>query len=474
MKKYDLIVIGGGAGGLTVASGAASLGAQVALVEKNSSLGGDCLHYGCVPSKSLIAAANEVYHSRKLPDFGFHVTGSVDMKKVKERVKGAVAHIQEHDSTERFENMGVDVFFGAASFEDAHTVTIGNQEKIAGKRIIIATGSRPVIPNFPGLKEAGFETNETIFDREELPETMIFIGGGPIGLEIAQAYSRLGTKTIVLERSEAVLGKEDEEIQQLAIEFLSKEIDIRTEVEVKEVKVDGKNKIVLYEKNGKIEEVIGDALFLGVGRKPNTDTLNLEKIGVEVNERGHIVVNDRLQSSVPHIYGIGDINGAFPFTHGAGMEGKLIVQNAVLGLRRKVSYDTLPWTTYTSPEIFHVGKTEKEARESEDEISVYQNGLEEVDRFVADANVTGTVKIITNKRGKILGAHAVGKGAGDWMQTVIFAMEKGAKIGELSTMIYPYPNHAAAIQRTADQYWREKLFDGMLPKITKKYIQWFR
>ncbi|MEI5909392.1 FAD-dependent oxidoreductase [Bacillus spongiae] len=474
MKKYDLVVIGGGAGGLTVASGAASLGAKVALIEKGAALGGDCLHYGCVPSKALIAAANDVHYLQKTNDFGFTVSGKVDMKKVKERVKQAIQHIQVHDSTERFEDMGVDVYFGAAKFVDSHIITIADRERVYGKRIVVATGSRPIVPSIPGLDEVGYETNETIFDREELPETMIFIGGGPISLEIAQAYSRLGTQAIVLERSEAILGKEDESIQRLAIDFLSDEIDIRHHVSVKEVKQDGTRKVVIYEKNGKIEEVIGDELFLGAGRKPNTDQLEVEVAGVEVNERGYIVVNERLQTSVSHIYAIGDVNGQFPFTHAAGMEGKLIVQNAVLGLGRKVSYDRLPWTTYTSPEIFHIGKTEREAKASEGEIMVFQNGLEEVDRFVADHNVTGTVKIITNKKGKILGAHAIGKGAGDWMQTVIFAMEKGAKIGDLSTMVYPYPNQAAAIQRTADQYWREKLFKGSLPKITEKYIKWFR
>ncbi|MFI8688467.1 dihydrolipoyl dehydrogenase family protein [Rossellomorea sp. NPDC077527] len=475
MDQYDLIVIGGGAGGLTVASGAASLGAKVALVEKSGVLGGDCLHFGCVPSKAFIQAAREVATIRKGDAFGFETKGTVDMKKVKERVKGAIAHIQQHDDPERFLELGVDIYFGGAEFLDPHTILVEKEDRISGKRIVVATGSSPRVPDIEGLSEVEYHTNETVFDVEELPNRVVFVGGGPIGLELAQAFSHLGSEAVVLEQHDEVLVKEDKEIREVAADILEKDIQFVYGAEIKRVsKRDGGQKTVHYMKDGVEHSVNGDLLFLATGRKPGTESLNLSAAGVEMDDRGFIKVNDELRTNHPHIFAIGDVNGRYPFTHGAGMEGKLVVQNAVFGLKRKVSYKKLPWTTYTTPEIFHIGLTEEEAMEKGIQYKVFKKTLDEVDRFVADHRTEGLVKIITDSSGKILGAHAVGSGAGDWMQPVVFAMEKGSKIGALSNMVYPYPNHAAAVQQVADLYWREKLFDGVLPVISKKYVELFR
>ena len=475
MDQYDLIVIGGGAGGLTVASGAASLGAKVALIEKSGLLGGDCLHFGCVPSKAFIQAAREVATIRNGSALGFETSGTVNMKKVKERVKGAIAHIQKHDDPDRFLQMGVDIYFGGAEFLDSHSILVEKEDRISGKRIVVATGSSPLVPDIDGLSEVEYHTNETVFDVEELPNRVVFVGGGPIGLELAQAFSQLGAEAVVLEQNDGILGKEDKEIREVATGLLEKDIQFEYGAEIKRVSEKaGGQKTVQYIKDGVEQSVDGDLLFLATGRKPGTESLNLSAAGVEVDDRGFINVDDELRTNHSHIFAIGDVNGRYPFTHGAGMEGKLVVQNAVFGLKRKVSYNKLPWTTYTTPEIFHIGLTEEEAVEKGIEYKVYKTTLNEVDRFVADHRTEGLVKIITEPNGKILGAHAVGTGAGDWMQPVIFAMEKGSKIGALSNMVYPYPNHAAAVQQTADLYWREKLFDGVLPVISKKYVELFR
>ncbi|WP_201716603.1 dihydrolipoyl dehydrogenase family protein [Rossellomorea arthrocnemi] len=474
MDQYDLIVIGGGAGGLTVASGAASLGAKVALIEKSGLLGGDCLHFGCVPSKAFIQSAREVATIRAGETFGFETRGSVDMKKVRERVKGAIAHIQQHDDPDRFLQLGVDIYFGGAEFLDPHTILVEKEDRISGKRIVVATGSSPLVPDIDGLAEVEYHTNETIFEVDVLPHRVVFIGGGPIGLELAQAFSQLGSESVVLEKHDEILVKEDKEIREAATELLEKDIQFEYGADIKRVSEREGQKVVHYVIDGVEQSVEGDLLFLATGRKPGTEFLNLSAAGVEVDERGFIKVNDELRTNHSHIFAIGDVNGRYPFTHGAGMEGKLVVQNAVFGLKRNVSYNKLPWTTYTTPEIFHIGLTEEQAAEEGIEYHVYKKTLDEIDRFVADHRTEGLVKIITDSKGKILGAHAVGSGAGDWMQPVVFAMEKGSKIGALSNMVYPYPNHAAAVQQTADLYWREKLFDGVLPVISKKYVELFR
>ncbi len=474
MNQYDLIVIGGGAGGLTVASGAASLGAKVALIEKSGLLGGDCLHFGCVPSKAFIESAREVATIRRSTDYGFETKGSVDMKKVRERVQDAISHIQEHDDPDRFLQLGVDIYFGGAEFLDSHTILVEKEDRISGKRIVVATGSGPLIPEIEGIEDVEYYTNETVFEVDELPRRVIFIGGGPIGLELAQAFSHLGSEAVVIEKHDEILVKEDKEIREMATGLLEKDIQFLYGAEIKRVSQHDGQKVVHYVQEGEEHSVEGDLLFLATGRKPGTESLNLSAAGVEVDDRGFINVNDELRTNHNHIFAIGDVNGRYPFTHGAGMEGKLVVQNAVFGLKRKVSYNKLPWTTYTTPEVFHIGMTEEEAQEQGLDYKVYKKMLDEVDRFVADHRTEGMVKIITDSSGKILGAHAIGSGAGDWMQPVIFAMEKGSKIGALSNMVYPYPNHAAAVQQTADLYWREKLFDGVLPVISKKYVELFR
>ncbi|MYL35032.1 NAD(P)-binding protein [Pontibacillus yanchengensis] len=474
MKKYDLIVVGGGAGGLTVAAGAASLGANVALVEKRDDLGGDCLHFGCVPSKALIEAANEVYHARNVQAYGIHASGEVDLKAINDRVKASVDHIQEHDDIDRFKELGIDVYLGGASFATDHEIQVEGHENIYGKRIVISTGSRPNVPSIEGLEETGYITNESAFNLEQLPQKLVFIGGGPIGLELAQAYSRLGSEVTVLEAGPHLLGKEDQDIQNTAQSMLEQELNVITNARVSKTSRHDEKNYVHYTIGDEDHVIEADQIFLAVGRKPNTDNLQLENTGVEMDEKGHVKVDDTLRSSVPHIFAVGDVNGGLYFTHVAGYEGKTVVQNALYGLKRKVSYDNIPWNTYTTPEIFHYGLTQKKAQVKHGDVMIYKTELDQVDRFVADHATNGFIKIITDTKGNIVGAHAIGKGAGDWMQVVVLAVEKGMKIGDLSNMIYPYPNHTASIENASNQYWRAKLFNGVIPKLSKTFIRWFR
>jgi pyruvate/2-oxoglutarate dehydrogenase complex dihydrolipoamide dehydrogenase (E3) component len=476
MERYDLIVIGGGAGGLTVASGAASLGAKVALIDKNDQLGGDCLHYGCVPSKAFIAAAKEVHQAQKAAEqFGFQINGKPNFSTAMNRVKDAISHIQKHDSKDRFKELGVSLYKGRGTFKDKNHVAINNETVIKGKRIVIATGSRPSIPPIEGLIESKFLTNETIFNLKKNPERLLVIGGGPIGLEMAQSFARFGSKVTVAEAGSTIFGKEDSDMIPIIKRELEKEIDFKFGALTTKVEVNDKGeKVVTIKQNDVIKTFTYDEIIVSAGRKNNIDNLALGEIGVEV-KNGAIVVNDYLQTRISNIYAIGDVNGNFPFTHAAGMEGKLVVRNALFGVKGKVNYENTPWVTYTDPEVYHLGLTEQEAKDKYgDTIKTFKVSMADVDRFIADRNKVGLLKVITKKNGHILGAHAVGKNASDWMQEIVMAKTNGLKIGSISNVIHPYPTHAAIVQQTADLYWRKKLFQGSIPAITKRYIQWFR
>ncbi len=476
MKPYDLIVIGGGAGGLTVAAGAASLGAQVALIEKNELLGGDCLHYGCVPSKALIKSAREVYTAQKAAEkFGLSVSGQANLSVAMERVRSAISDLQHHDSHERFESLGVDIYSQRTGrFVDPQQFELDNGKILKGKRFVIATGSRPFIPPIEGIENVDYLTNETIFNLKELPNRLIVIGGGAIGLEMAQSLARFGSKVTVVETSNTIFGREDEDMIPVIKSELEKEMDFLYNSMAKSVRLENGSKVLTIEQEGNKIDLEADAILIATGRKPNTDNLGLEEIGVQL-EKGNVVVNDHLQTTVSNIFAVGDTNGKYPFTHAAGMEGKLVVRNALIGIKGKINYENLPWVTYTDPEVYHLGMTEKEAKEKHgDSIKVFKVENKDVDRFATDRDDVGLLKVITSQKGEILGAHAVGRNAGDWMQEIVFAKTQGNKIGDLSNVIHPYPTHGAILENAANQFWREKLFEGVIPKITEKYIQIFR
>ncbi|WP_026690610.1 dihydrolipoyl dehydrogenase family protein [Alteribacter aurantiacus] len=476
MKKYDVAVIGGGSGGLTAAIGSVQFGAKVAIIEKDLEPGGDCLHYGCVPSKAYIKAAKEIHAARKAAEeFGLELSGAIDFSVVKSRVKEAIADIQPHDSRERLRSLGIDEYRGTARFQSDHEIIIDEETTIYAKRVVIATGSRPVIPPIEGIEDVSYLTNETIFEQETVPGTFVVIGSGPVGIELAQTMSRFGSKVTVIDHSPNLMEREEPEIREIAKAHLSDQIRFIFSSKVKKVKeTDGKTILYVEGDNGETDQVVCDAVLIAAGRKPNVDSLDLEKTGVKV-EDAHIQVNKHMQTSVPTIFACGDVIGDFPFTHGAGLEGKAVVANAVFGIKQGVDYSNAPYVIYTDPEVFHLGLTEKEAREKyKGDIYIYTTRGENVDRFVAERDKDAFLKIITNKKGNIIGAHAIGTLAGDWMQEVVFAKQHGHKIKDFSSVIHPYPSHGEMVSKVADQYWQKRLFEGKVPKLTKKYIKWFR
>lgn len=473
MKRYDLIVIGGGAAGLVAAAGAAGLGAKTALADPNP-LGGDCLWTGCVPTKSLIHSAKLVHSARMASSFGLDSAGKPDFSIAVKRLQEAIRRVQHHDDPERFRNMGIDLYENRAVFAGPHEIILDDSQRIWGKRIVIATGTRPLIPPIEGLEEAGYLTNETALSLNRLPSSLIVLGGGPIGLELAQSFARFGADVTVVEMAPEILGKEDLELIPYVKQGLEGDgIRIRTGAKVVRVLSTGADKEVVVEQGGTTDSLKAEAILVAAGRRPNTEGLGLEAAGVVV-QRGAIPVNRRLQTNRSHIYAIGDVNGMMPFTHAAGYEGKTAVANAVLGLRQKVDYSHLPWVTFTDPELFHLGWTEEEARQQVSGVQVFKTELEQVDRFAAEGVAGGLVKVVTDRRGKILGAHAVGPGAGDWMQEMVFAKRYKHRIGSLSQVIHPYPTRAGALQTVADGYWRKKLFAGWIPAVTRAYVRWFR
>ncbi|WP_219837211.1 NAD(P)/FAD-dependent oxidoreductase [Paenibacillus sp. R14(2021)] len=476
MKSYDLIVIGGGSGGLTVAAGAVGFGVKVALIEKEPEPGGDCLHTGCVPSKALIAAAKELHTAKKAAEaYGLTLQGEANYLEAYGRVQAAKAAIQPHDSRERFRSLGVDVYQGHGQFRDKHLIEIGD-EVLYGKRIVIATGSRTAIPTIEGLRDVDYLTNESVFDMQALPKTMVVIGAGPVGLELSQAFARLGTQVTVLERAVRLLANEDADLVPYVQAALDKEMTVMFGASANKVEAlpDGQKRVTIIQ-NGEQLHLETEALFIATGRRPNIDRLGLERIGVQM-DGDHVAVKKTLQTSIPHIYAVGDVIKPFPFTHAAGMEGKLVVGNAVFGLKRKVSYANVPWVVYTDPEIFHLGMTEEEARQHMgNDIRVYKVTLDHVDRFITDRNTEGIVKVITDRKGLILGAHAAGHGAGDWMQQAVFMKRFGRKLPDISHVVHPYPARSEAFMKTADQYWRDKLFQGGIAgRLMKTYVKWFR
>ncbi|TFE02938.1 dihydrolipoyl dehydrogenase family protein [Jeotgalibacillus salarius] len=471
MERYQAVIIGGGSAGMTAASGMASLGAKVALIEKRDSLGGDCLHFGCVPSKALIKTANMSHNMYEAADLlGLNISGTLSFEKVKNRINEARDTIQSHDSSDRFTDMGADVYFGEASFESDHVINISGETSIYADKVVIATGSKPVIPPIDGIETIPYVTNETIFDLPALPSKLGVIGGGTVGLEMAQAFSRLGSEVTVFEGSGRLFSKEDRDIARFMENEMSKELNI--ELNAKVINADYKNEksVLTVEQKDQQSTYEFDVILVAAGRKPAIDSLQLENAGVE-KVKGFIHTDTSFRTSRPHIFAVGDTINTLPFTHAAGEEAKTVVSNVLFGLKNTLDHSNTPWVTFTVPEVFHLGMTEQEAEDHNIDYKVYRAHLNEVDRFITAHETRGFVKFITDKKGYILGAHAAGTDAGEWMQLAVFAKKNKMKVGTLSRMVYTYPVKAGAVQKSADLFWREKLFDGPIPKLTKNFFE---
>jgi pyruvate/2-oxoglutarate dehydrogenase complex dihydrolipoamide dehydrogenase (E3) component len=459
--KADMVVIGAGSGGLSVAAGSAQLGLKVVLFEKGE-MGGDCLNYGCVPSKALIAAAAAAHEMRTARRLGISAPEvTVDFAQVMAHVRAAIATIAPHDSQERFEGLGVQVVREAARFVDRRTVA-SDSVTVRARKIVVATGSRAAVPDIPGLSEVPHLTNETLFGLEELPSRLIILGGGPIGVELGQAFRRLGSDVVIVE-ADRLLGREDPSAAAAVLDQLTAD-GVRLMAGRKAVRVEPGPTLVVESATGE-ERITGSHLLVAVGRQPSLDGLDLEKAGVERNAHG--VVTDRsLRTSNRRVYAVGDAAGRGQFTHLAGAHAGLVVRRAIFGL--PVNADTLqvPRVTYSDPELAAIGLTEAEARKAHgDDIRVEIVEFAGNDRAIAEGDVRGFGKLITTAKGKILGVTLVGRHAGDHIQLWALAMSAGLKLSQVTGMIAPYPTRGEINKRLAGQWYTPALFSSRTRKV---------
>jgi pyruvate/2-oxoglutarate dehydrogenase complex dihydrolipoamide dehydrogenase (E3) component len=464
--KYDyhIIVIGAGSAGLVVASGAATLGAKVALIERDK-MGGDCLNAGCVPSKAFLKCAHLAKDIREAQKFGLEATiKEVDLAAIMERVRSVIKEIRPHDSRERYESLGVDVITGQGELIDNHTIRVG-ERIITTKSIVIATGSQPVIPKIKGLEDVSYLTNRNIFDLKKLPKHLVILGGGPIGLELGQGFRHLGSKVTIIDISTSLFGKDDAEVGPLMEKvFIEDGTQLKLKSKIIEVKKNNENITVVIEQDGKTQEITGDNLLVSLGRKPVTYGLGLEKVKVELNERGFVIVNKRLQTNIKNIYACGDSTGPYQFTHMAGYQAGIVIRNIIFHLGSKVDYSAVPWTTYTKPEVAHVGYTEPMAKK----LGLFKEAivvpLDEVDRAKTENDRIGFLKLILGNKGKIVGATLVGDKAGETIPLATLAIKKKLKATTYLNMIFSYPTEAeifrfASLKVLKDSFkdWQNKL-----------------
>ncbi|MCB1503933.1 MAG: FAD-dependent oxidoreductase [Hyphomicrobiaceae bacterium] len=459
----DLCVIGAGSGGLSVAAAAVAFGQRVVLIEKGK-MGGDCLNYGCVPSKALIAAGHRAHVMRSSAAFGIApVEPQIDNVGVHDHVRQVIAAIAPNDSVERFEGLGVKVIQAAGRFVDKRTVVAGDY-RITARRFVIATGSSPVVPPIPGLAEAPHFTNETIFDNKERIGHLIVIGGGPIGIELAQAHLRLGSKVTVLEGLKA-LGKDDAEMTAVVLDALRHEgLDIREGAMVQRVDGGPGSIRVTIGKGDATEVVEGTHVLVAVGRRPNIGELGLDAAGIK-SERTGIKVSPGLVTSNPKVFAIGDVTGGLQFTHVANYHAGIVIRRALFRLPATVDRGVVPWVTYTDPELAHVGLTEDEARAKHGKVSVLRWPYHENDRAQAERATRGHVKVVLGKSGRILGATIVGAHAGELIQMWSLAISQKLKIKAMTGFISPYPTLSEVNKRAAITYYSAAPGNPLVRKV---------
>lgn len=473
---YDLVVIGAGTAGLVVAGGAAlvGVGLKVALIEKHL-MGGDCLNFGCVPSKSVIRSSRVIGEMWNARNYGIGVPKhiEVDFSAVMARMRRIRADISPHDSVDRFQKMGVDVFLGSARFANNNTIEVGDRT-LRFRKAVIATGARAAQLSIPGIEEAGYLTNETVFSLIQRPQFLAVIGGGPIGCELAQTFRRFGSEVVLFHNGSHILNKEDadgaEIVQQV---FIREGIHLMLDCQIQRVEKTNEGKTLHFTCNGKLEEITVDEILAGVGRAPNVEGLNLEAVEVEYDRHLGVKVNDYLQTTNPNIFAAGDICMNWKFTHAADAAARIVIRNALFspfGLgRQKLSSLVMPWVTFTDPEIAHVGMYEHEAQEKGIDVETIKISFDDVDRAIADGEESGFVKIHHRKGSdEILGATIVARHAGEMISEVTTAIVNKVGLKKLATVIHPYPTQAEAIKKAADAYY---LSAGFTP-TTRQLLKW--
>jgi pyruvate/2-oxoglutarate dehydrogenase complex dihydrolipoamide dehydrogenase (E3) component len=469
---YDFGIIGGGSAGLTAASVSSQLGAKTLLIEKKEALGGDCLHYGCVPSKALIRSAR-VYHLIKTAEtlgLGKVTPPPVDFKKVSNRIRSVIAHIQKHDSVERFCKLGTQVEFGQPEFTDEHAMTLDGKTYSA-KKWLVATGSSPFVPPIEGLDNTPFITNKEIFYLDKLPKSMVIIGAGPIGIEMGQSFNRFGTEVTVVDMADQILNKEDKDMSDGVMQVLSDEgVRFLMNASIKRVEDKGTHREVTVElKGGEAKTLRCDTILVSVGRTPNTEGLGLEKIGIQYDRRG-IKVDSRLRTNLKHIYGAGDVIGGYLFTHASGYEGSIVTVNAIGHMPKKVDYTHLPWCTYTEPELASIGMNEKRASTAGVKYTVWKEEFQSNDRSVAEGHMTGHVKLLLNEKDKPIGVQIFGPEAGTLVSEWVAVMNSEVKLSTLASSVHPYPTLGEINFRVAGKRLAEKFYSEKMKKILKMFF----
>lgn len=464
--KTDVLVIGAGSGGLSVAAGASQMGADVVLLEGHK-MGGDCLNFGCIPSKALIAAAKAAHAQANATQFGIaNQIPDVDFAAVMDHVAGVIAQIAPVDSQERFEGLGVRVIRDYGSFVSPTEVQAGNTI-IEARRIVIATGSRPLVPPVPGLKTVPYLTNETLFDLREKPEHLLIVGGGPIGMEMAQAFVRLGSRVTVIE-GDTALAKDDPELAAVVLESLRREgVGIAEQAMAAEIRGSA-GTIEVVAKDGRVFR--GSHLLMAVGRKANTERLNLDAAGIETSRTG-IAVDATLRSTNRKVYAIGDIAGGLQFTHVAGYHAGVVIRSILFGLPGKAGKSHIPWVTYTDPELAQVGLTEDQAREEHGAaLSVVRFRYDEIDRAIAERRTSGQIKVMVVK-GRPVGVSIAGYQAGELINLWELVLANGMKMRDVTSMVAPYPTMGELNKRVAGAYFSPKLFDNPMVKRVVGLVQ---
>lgn len=470
MTEYDVTIIGGGSAGLVLAVAGAKLGRKTALIEKHR-LGGDCLWTGCVPSKALLKVAkvaNEIKHAEK---YGFFLEGEVfnrapDFQQAMAYVRSTQQKIEEeHDNPERFREMGVDVIFGSGHFTSPQTFVVngaignrtwtvesGKTQTLTSKKFVISTGSRPAVPSILGIETCDYLDSETVWELEELPKRLLVVGAGPIGVELGQAFHRLGAEVTLVQRSDRILTREDADVSACLLDCLREEgITIRLNTQI--TCINGHH--VTFHNGANSTEEQFDKILIAAGRTPNVEGLGLEEIGVDISKRG-IEVNNKLQTNVKNIYAAGDVIGHYLFTHVAAYQAQLLLRNIFFPLSKTVDYAVVPWTTFCEPQVARCGLTEAEARKKHGDVDVFTLPQADVDRAVAEGETHGFTKVITSRwRGKILGVHLVGANAGEVIHEYVLAMQHGIPLRKLSEMIHVYPTFSSSVWRVAGKWFSE-------------------
>ena len=462
-KRQDLVVIGGGPGGLVVASVAAQAGLKVTLIEKTPLLGGDCLHAGCVPSKALIHMARIAHTARTGVAQGLlSAMPEIDFGKAIDHVNQVRETIQVHDDPERFRSYGCDVRFGAAQFTGKHEVTVDGQT-ITGKRFVIATGSMPSIPPIPLLEQAGFDTNETIFRRRPLPDHLAIIGGGPIGVELAQAFVRLGSRVTLIEMADRLLINEDEVISlQLQAVLEQEGVEVITAVQVAGIHREADARQLKLSNHATVD---CDRILVATGRKPVVQGLGLEAAGVEYSRKG-ITVDRRLRTTQKHIYAVGDVCGHYQFTHTAEYQAGIVLANVMFRVPAKTDYRVIPRVVYTDPEVASVGLTEHQALAQGIKHQVVEFPMADIDRAITDDARSGMTRILISK-GRIIGASLIGAHAGELVHELALAMQVNAKVKTISKLVHAYPSYAQIHRRTIN-----KSYAGLLQSKKVRSLVW--